>query len=85
MARTWRRRSAALLAVALVVVLGAPTSQAHTAKCSPVHYRVRAGDTLWSIAAAHYGGDPREAVWRLKERNDLPGTLVRPGEHLRLP
>jgi len=50
MARTWRRRSAALLAVALVVVLGAPTSQAHTAKCSPVHYRVRAGDTLWSIA-----------------------------------
>ena len=48
-------------------------------------YVVRAGDTLWSIAAAHYGGDPREAVWRLEERNDLPGTLVRPGEHLRLP
>jgi nucleoid-associated protein YgaU len=48
-------------------------------------YVVRAGDTLWTIAAAHYGGDPREAVWRLEDRNRLTGSLVRPGQHLRLP
>jgi len=48
-------------------------------------YVVRAGDTVWSIAAAHYGGDPREAVWRLEDRNHLAGSLVHPGERLRLP
>jgi hypothetical protein len=48
-------------------------------------YVVRAGDTLWSIATTHYAGDPREAVWRLRERNHLTATLVRPGERLGLP
>jgi nucleoid-associated protein YgaU len=48
-------------------------------------YVVRAGDTLWTIAAAHYGGDPREGVWRLEDRNHLTGSLVRPGQKLRLP
>ena len=47
-------------------------------------YVVRVGDTVWSIAASHYGGDPREAVWRLQDRNHI-GTLVRPGERLVLP
>jgi LysM repeat protein len=48
-------------------------------------YVVRAGDTLWTIAAAHYGGDPREGVWRLQDENHLAGTLLRPGERLVLP
>ena len=48
-------------------------------------YVVHAGDTLWSIASSHYGGDPREAVWRLEDRNNLPDSLVRPGHHLHLP
>jgi hypothetical protein len=48
-------------------------------------YVVRAGDTLWSIAASHYGGDTREGVWRLQDRNRLAGTVVRPGERLLLP
>ncbi|MGE5274428.1 MAG: LysM peptidoglycan-binding domain-containing protein [Verrucomicrobiota bacterium] len=48
-------------------------------------YVVRAGDTVWSIAAAHYAGDPREGVWRLEDRNHLSGSLVRPGQRLRLP
>ena len=29
-------------------------------------YVVRAQDTLWSIAVAHYAGDPREGVWELR-------------------
>jgi len=48
-------------------------------------YVVQAGDTLWTIASTHYGGDVREAVYRLEERNNLTGWLVRPGQRLRLP
>ena len=31
-------------------------------------YVVRYGDTLWSIAASHYGGDTREAIWNLQDQ-----------------
>ena len=48
-------------------------------------YRVRAGDTLWSIAAANYSGDPRAAVWKVRERNHLAGTTIAPGQLIRLP
>ena len=48
-------------------------------------YRVEAGDTLWSIAAATFAGDPREGVWELRERNRLGGTTIRPGQVLVLP
>jgi hypothetical protein len=48
-------------------------------------YRVQYGDTLWSIAARSYGGDPREGVWKLRERNHLAGTTIAPGQVLRLP
>jgi LysM repeat protein len=48
-------------------------------------YVVRAGDTLWAIAASHYGGDPRQAVWQLEQRNSLNGPAVQVGQRLRLP
>lgn len=48
-------------------------------------YLVRPSDTLWSIAASHYGGDPREGLWKLQRRNHLTGTLLRPGQRLVLP
>jgi hypothetical protein len=48
-------------------------------------YVVRPGDTLWSIAAARYAGDPREGIWKLQRRNDLTGTTITPGERLVLP
>jgi nucleoid-associated protein YgaU len=48
-------------------------------------YTVEAYDTLWAIAAAHYGGDVRDAVWRIQQRNGLPGTTLRPGQRLVLP
>ena len=48
-------------------------------------YRVQPGDTLWSIAARSYGGDPREGVWNLRDRNHLSGTTIAPGQVLRLP
>jgi LysM repeat protein len=48
-------------------------------------YKVRAGDTLWSIAASHYSGDPREAVWQIEHRNLLASPSIQPGETLVLP
>jgi LysM repeat protein len=48
-------------------------------------YRVRPGDTLWSIAAAHYRGDPRQAVWELQRENHVAGGTLTPGQVLRLP
>ena len=51
----------------------------------PRTYVVKPYDTLWSIAATHYGGDPREGVWRLRTRNRLRTTLLRPGQRLVLP
>jgi nucleoid-associated protein YgaU len=48
-------------------------------------YRVRPGDTLWSIAVRHYGGDPRQGVWRLERENGLTGAALRPGQVLVLP
>jgi LysM repeat protein len=48
-------------------------------------YTVRSHDTLWSIAAAHYAGDPRDGVWKIERRNKLRGTVIRPGQRLVLP
>ena len=48
-------------------------------------YTVRAGDTLWSIAAHSYAGDPREGVWEIERRNHLASATISPGEKLVLP
>jgi LysM repeat protein len=48
-------------------------------------YVVHPGDTLWSIAATRYAGDPREGIWKLQRRNDLAGTTITPGQRLVLP
>ena len=46
---------------------------------------VREYDTLWSIAQRHYGGDVRDAIWRIERANHLPGADVRAGQTLVLP
>lgn len=48
-------------------------------------YVVQPYDTLWSVATTHYGGDPREAVWRLQQRNGLRTATLVPGQRLVLP
>jgi LysM repeat protein len=48
-------------------------------------YVVKPADTLWAIAARAYGGDPREGVWELEQRNHLRSTTLVPGEKLVLP
>ena len=49
------------------------------------HYVVEPGDTLWSIAATHYGGDPRAGVWKLRDRNGLRTATIVPGQRLVVP
>jgi LysM repeat protein len=70
-----------VLAVAVWVGFARPSEGAGPERV----YVVRPADTLWAIAAANYAGDPREAVWRLRQRNGLQGTLLRPGQRLVLP
>jgi LysM repeat protein len=51
----------------------------------PRAYVVEPGDSLWSIAAEQYAGDPREGVWKLQKQNGLAGVTIRPGQRLYLP
>ncbi|MGH3001270.1 MAG: LysM peptidoglycan-binding domain-containing protein [Gaiellaceae bacterium] len=74
-----------LLVVGLAVLVWsavARSSQAHGAKQVVT---VRPYDTLWTIAERHYGGDTRDAVWRIERANHLTGAEVGVGEKLVLP
>jgi nucleoid-associated protein YgaU len=73
---------AVVVALGLVALSAArPTSGAG----SETRYVVQPGDTLWALAAKRYGGDPRHAIWEIKERNDLRTSELRPGMVLALP
>lgn len=80
-----RRLLAAVAAVACLSVgfaLGARGS-------APAHYStvvVQPGDTLWSIAAAHYPGDDvRVRVDDIEQANGLAGPTIEVGRSLKLP
>jgi LysM repeat protein len=76
------RLAAALLAISLVVgVVARPSGGAG----KPMSYVVSPADTLWSIATTHYGGDPRQGIWEIQQRNHLQSTTLVPGQRLVLP
>ena len=70
-----------LVAGALLLAVPRPSSGGGPEEAYVVH----AGDTLWQLAADRYGGDPREGVWRIRERNDLGSGPLRAGTVLYLP
>jgi LysM repeat protein len=75
-----------LLAVALIAlvtwaVVARPSEGAERERS----YVVRPGDTLWTIAASRYAGDPRAGVWKIRTRNGLSGSVIAPGQKLVLP
>ena len=72
-----------LVAVAVLVWSAtAHSSQAHGRKQVVT---VKPYDTLWSIAQRHYGGDVRDAIWRIQQANHLQSANVRVGQTLVLP
>jgi LysM repeat protein len=71
-----------LVIAALAVGLAARVSQGAGPERT---YIVKPTDTLWSIAARSYGGDVREGVWKLQQRNHLPSATIHPGQRLVLP
>ena len=68
-----------------VLVLWALFAQDSEASGPARHYIVQPGDTLWSIAVAEYGGDPREAIWKIERRNHLRSASIAAGQRLVLP
>jgi len=74
--------SATVLCGALMLSFASPSTGAQP----PRHYTVRPGDTLWVIAARRYPTlDPREAVFRIEQANDLNGHPLAVGRELALP
>jgi len=67
------------------VLLWALFARETGASGTPARYRVRPGDSLWSIAAGRYSGDLRAGVWRIERANGLPGATIVPGQLLLLP
>jgi LysM repeat protein len=74
-----------LTATLVALVIWAVAAHSSQSAGKPRYYVVKPYDTLWSIAASHYGGDPRDAIFRLEQRNGLGGPVVRPGQKLLLP
>jgi len=72
-----------ILAVAALVV--AVAARQSSGAGHQQTYVVQPGDTVWSIATAHYAGDPREGVWKIEKRNHLAGATIQPGQQLVLP
>jgi LysM repeat protein len=74
-----------MLLAALALIAWAFVARASQGAGPTLHYRVKAGDTLWSIAVSHYAGDPRDAIYRIERRNHLGGAVLVPGQRLVLP
>ena len=71
-----------LCAASLAVGLAARSSNGAGPKQT---YVVRPGDTLWTVAARSYSGDPRQGVWLIEQRNHLASATIVPGEKLVVP
>jgi nucleoid-associated protein YgaU len=71
--------------VLLVALVAAVVARQSAGGGRETSYVVRPGDTVWSIAAAHYAGDPREGVWKLERRNHLTHDVISVGQRLAIP
>lgn len=74
-----------LLLAGIAVLVWSAVARSSEAHGTKQVITVRPNDTLWSIAQRHYGGDLRDAIWRIEGANHLPGADVRAGQRLVLP
>jgi nucleoid-associated protein YgaU len=76
---------AALVLMVGVTVIGSPALVAADASATQSH-TVRAGETLWSIAAASAGsGDVQAVLFEIRRLNDLATSQIVPGQVLQVP
>jgi nucleoid-associated protein YgaU len=74
-----------LIALVLVGLLALTIPRPSSGAAAEARYVVRPGDTLWHLATERFGGDPREGVWRITDRNGLTAARLHPGMILYLP
>jgi|HigsolmetaAR203D_1030402.scaffolds.fasta_scaffold01735_12 nucleoid-associated protein YgaU len=90
---TIMRYAAAMLFLVLVsvgfMIMGTGAAERTPAAPAPSEsvVIVSAGETLWEIAAANKaeGMDTRRAVYEIKKRNGLDGSVIRAGQQLVIP
>lgn len=76
--------AAAVVVCTVALMLGMASPSPGASK--PGHYRVKSGDTLWSIASTQYsGGDTREGVYKIRSANHLSDATITIGQRLVLP
>ena len=73
-----------LISIATLVLWGVVVRASSGAGPERV-YVVQPHDTLWTIAARAYGGDPRAGIWKIEKANHLAGATIVPGEKLQIP
>jgi nucleoid-associated protein YgaU len=73
-----------MISIAALVVWGVVARASNGAGRERV-YVVHPHDTLWTIAAQTYGGDPRAGIWKIQKANHLAGATIVPGEKLVVP
>ena len=73
-----------MLAIAFLIGVLLAAGPSDGARLASSH-QVRPGETLWSIASSTYGGDPREHVEAIIDRNSLVDATIQPGQTLVLP
>jgi nucleoid-associated protein YgaU len=73
------------LIVGIAVLAWSALARSSTAHGPKQVVTVRPYETLWTIAQRRYGGDVRDAVWRIERANHLQGAEVRVGQKLVLP
>jgi len=73
------------LMVGVAVLVWSAVARSSTAHGPKQVVTVEPYDTLWTIAERRYGGDIRDAVWRIERANHLTGADVRVGQKLVLP
>jgi len=76
---------ALLLIVAVAGFLALSAARPTSGAGPETTYVVQPGERLWEIVSTRYAGDPREAIWRIKDANGLESSSLVPGTELRLP
>jgi len=74
-----------VLIVGMAILVWSAVARSSNAHGPKQVVTVRPYQSLWTIAETHYGGDVRDAIWRIERANHLSGADIRVGQTLVLP